>query len=239
MINCFFFVENQGGHNTQSKYSSKNLNAYVSSDDGDESDTSTDSDPPDDEEKNRLAQILSGKNNATDDSLHSSSTTSIKSDSLPTDITKRELNENNNHNRFSSTTTSEKDTEGDRHLPLSSSEDMFGMKNSSSAKKNEDVHYSPKVRRSPSNSSEDFFGIKRSSSTEKKKDTQVLSKDWFETNSRNDPDDNDQLNLDSPPKTTSWRKNITFDDESTYINYQIRLPIQFLYLQNLIGSVEW
>lgn len=199
------------------KSSFKNLNSYVPSDDEDDSSTSTDSDHPDDEENNHSAQILSEKNNFADDSLTSSSTIQIKSSSSPTDITKRELNEKNNHNQFSSTTTSKKDIEGDRQLPLSSFEDIFGMKNSSSTKKNEDIHYSPRVRHTSSSSSEDFFGIKPSSSAEKKKDTQILSKDWFETNSRNDPDDNDQLNLHSPPKTISWRKDIPSDEDSTYI----------------------
>lgn len=176
------------------------------------------SDPTEDEDNNLLSQILSGKNNVADDSRNSSSDTSRKSDPLPNDKIKRELNEKNNHNLFSSTTTSKKDI-GDRRLSLSSSEDLFGTKHSSSKEKNKDNHHSFKVHQTSSSTSEDFFGIKRSNSGEKNKDTQALSKDWFETNSRNDPDDNDRLNKYSPPTTTSWRKNIISDQDGTYTNY--------------------
>ncbi len=197
----FFFIniEDQGGNNNQLKHSWKRPSF---------------SDSTDDQVTRQSSKILNGKENTNVHSRKTSSSSSRKSGPSEDEndqYTPRILNGGSHVAEDPQSSSSRKSgpSSPDRmksELNTISNYDRFPSIDDSSKPKIEEN------RRATSSSSEDFFGIKRSSTKEKNKTTQGLATDWFETNSRNDPNDNDH----SPRKTKSWEKLLFSHDESTY-----------------------
>jgi hypothetical protein len=176
------------------------------------------SDSTDDQINRKSSTILNGKNKSIDHIRKSSASSSRKSDP----------SEDENDQYTSIKLNGQGNVADDAERPSSRKSDPSSsdkMQSELNAKSNYD-RFSPtdnlskpkieETRRVSSSSSEDFFGIKRSSTKEKTKTTQGLAADWFETTSKNDPDDNDQRNLDAPPKTKAWERILFSDSESTY-----------------------